>query len=80
LELDMQSMTIALILANRLANEEARSALPNAPVVPHVDKVSVVQRTRKVVASGLRHAADVIAPARPVRHPSAHQSARTAVR
>jgi hypothetical protein len=76
LEFEMQPSPIALILANRLAKDEARSALPHAPVVAHVDKVSVVQRTRKVVASGLRHAADVIAPARPVRHPSARTSAR----
>jgi len=72
----MYTMPIALIIANRLAGEEARSALPNAPVVPHVDKVSAVQRTRKVVAGGLRHAADVIAPARPVRHTSAQSAVR----
>jgi hypothetical protein len=64
----MESMPLALILASRSANDEARSALPNAPVVPHVDKVSVVQRTRTVLAGGLRHAADVVAPPRPVRH------------
>jgi hypothetical protein len=73
-------MAIALILANRAAHDEASSALPNAPVVPHVDKVSVVQRTRKAVASGLRHAADVIAPTRPVRHTSTHTSGRTSGR
>jgi hypothetical protein len=76
----MYSMPIALILANLLAREEASSALPNAPVVPHVDRVSVVQRTRKVVAGGLRHAADVIAPARPVRHTTGRPSARSALR
>jgi hypothetical protein len=76
----MYSMAIALILANRAAQDEARSALPNAPVVPYVDRVSVVQRTRRAVAGGLRHAADFIAPPRPVRHTSAHTSARTPLR
>jgi hypothetical protein len=64
----MYEMPIALILANRLARDEARSALPDAPVVAHVDKVTLVQRTRTVVARGLQHAADVVAPPRPVRH------------
>ena len=72
----MYSMPIALILASRVANDEAHSALPNAPVVPHVDKVSVVQRTRKVVADGLRHAADVIAPSRPTRHTAVRSGVR----
>jgi hypothetical protein len=72
----MESMPLALILASRSANDEARSALPNAPVVPHVDKVSVVQRTRTAVARGLRHAADVIAPHRPVRRTPARSGVR----
>ena len=63
----MYSMPIALILVRRAAQEEAGSALPHAPVVPHVDKVSVVHRTRTAAARGLRHAADVLAPARPVK-------------
>jgi len=54
------------------AAQEARSALPDAPVVPHVDKVPVAPRTRKAVASGLRHLADVVAPPRPVRHTVVH--------
>jgi hypothetical protein len=65
----MQPTPIALILASRLAHEEARSALPDAPVVAHVDKVSLVQRGRTAAASGLRRAADVVAPARPVKRP-----------
>jgi hypothetical protein len=72
----MESMPIALILASRSANDEAHSALPNAPVVPHVDKVSVVQRTRTVVAGGLRHAANAIAPPRPVRPTPARSRVR----
>jgi hypothetical protein len=72
----MQPTPIALILASRLAGDEARSALPGAPVVPHVDKVSVVQRTRTALASGLRHLADVVAPPRPVRRTPARTGLR----
>jgi hypothetical protein len=71
----MYSMPIALIVANQLS-AEARSALPNAPVVPHVDKVPMLGRTRKTVAGGLRHLADVVAPARPVRPTTARASLR----
>ena len=63
----MYSMAIALILVSQQARDEAGSALPHAPVVPHVDKVSVVHRTRAGVASALRRTADVVAPPRPVR-------------
>jgi hypothetical protein len=63
----MYTMPIAATLAQGAA-QEARSALPGAPVVPHVDRVPVAPRTRKALAGGLRHLADVIAPARPARH------------
>ena len=63
----MYTMPIAATLAQGAA-QEARSALPGAPVVPHVDRVPVAQRTRKAVAGELRHLADVVAPPRPVRH------------
>jgi hypothetical protein len=63
----MCSLPIALILAQGAA-QEARSALPGAPVVPHVDRVSVAPRTRQAVAGGLRHLADVVGPPRPVPH------------
>jgi hypothetical protein len=63
----MYSMLIALILAQGPA-QEVRSALPGAPVVPHVDRVPVAPRTRMAVAGGLRHLADVVAPPRPERH------------
>jgi hypothetical protein len=63
----MYTMPIAATLAQGAA-QEARSALPGAPVVPHVDRVPVAQRARKAVAGGLRHLADVVAPPRPVRH------------
>jgi hypothetical protein len=63
----MYTMPIAATLAQGAA-QEARSALPGAPVVPHVDRVPVAPRTRKALAGVLRHMADVIAPARPARH------------
>ena len=72
----MHEMPIALIVAHRLTQESAASARPDAPVVPHVDKVSVVQRTRTTVAAGLRHAADVVAPPRPVRRTPARSGLR----
>ena len=61
----MYSLPIALVVAQGVVHE-ARSALPGAPVVPHVERVPVAHRTRKAVAGGLRHLADVVAPSRPV--------------
>jgi len=63
----MYSLPIALILV-RGAAQEARSALPGAPVMPHVDRVPLALRTRKAGAGGLRHLADVVAPPRSVGH------------
>ena len=71
----MYSMPLALIMASGLS-QEARSALPNAPVVPHVDKVPRLSRTRKAVAGGLRRLADVVAPPRPVLHTPARAGLR----
>ncbi len=71
----MYTMPIALIVAKQLS-AEARSALPNAPVVPHVDKVPMLARTRKAVASGLRGLADAVAPHRPVRTTTARAGLR----
>jgi hypothetical protein len=58
----MESLPIALIVARRASAQEALSARPGAPVVTHVDRVPVLGRTRKAVAGGLRHLADVLAP------------------
>jgi hypothetical protein len=63
----MTSLPVAVILA-QLDAREARSALPNAPVVPDVDKVAVAPRTRRALAVGLRHLADFVAPPRRARH------------
>jgi hypothetical protein len=60
----MYTLPIASVLAQEA--QEARSALPDAPVVPDLEKVPVAPRSRKAVASGLRRLADVVAP-RPAR-------------
>ena len=57
----MDSMAIAMIMASRVIAREANSALPDAPVVPHIDTVPVA-RTRRSVAGALRRMADAVAP------------------
>ena len=42
---------------------EARSALPNAPVVPDAPRPASTRRTRIAVANVLQRAADAVAPA-----------------
>lgn len=59
------NLLIGMALARLAAADEARSALPDAPVVAHVDKIPVFRRARESVAGALRHLADVVAP----RHP-----------
>jgi hypothetical protein len=76
LEFEMYSLPIAQIITHTVSHDEAHSALPDAPVVPHVDKVPVLARPRKAVASGLVHLADVIAPVRPVRPSRTHSGLR----
>ena len=63
----MHDTPIALILASRVSRAEAHSALPHAPVVEHVDRIPVLQRTRAGAAIGLRRLADIVAPRRTVR-------------
>ena len=67
----MDPMMTAMFLTRTAEDDEALSALPNAPVVPHVDRVPVLPRTREAVAAGLRHLADVITPSGPVQHTTA---------
>jgi hypothetical protein len=63
----MTALPAAMILA-QLDAREARSALPDAPVVPEVNKVAAAPRARMALAVGLRHLADFVAPARRVGH------------
>jgi hypothetical protein len=44
---------------------EAFSALPNAPVVPHVEPAPRARRTRTVTAAVLHRLGDVVAPPTP---------------
>src|SRR5665647_2238941 len=69
MQLTCTRLPIALILAQG-ATQEARSALPGVPVVPHVDRAPVAPRTRRAVAGGLalpgrRRSATTIGRARP---------------
>lgn len=72
----MNEMPIALLVAHRVTRELADSARPDAPVVPHVDKVSVVQRIRTTVAAVLLTLADVVSPARPIKRTPARAGVR----
>jgi len=55
---------IALYLAARAGRDDARSALPDAPTVPDPPAVEAPSTVvvRRVVARGLRRAADRIEP------------------
>lgn len=57
----MDTLVVALIESKQAMTEGARSALPDAPVVPYVEKAPVGWRTRATVAGALRHVADVVA-------------------
>jgi hypothetical protein len=59
----MDSLQVALVLSRGPSTDEVRSALPNAPVVPHVGAVPALGRSRRAVAGALHWAADVVAPA-----------------
>jgi len=62
----MYSLPIALVLAQGAVAQEARSALPGAPVVPHVDKVPVAPRGRgRTAPPGRCRSATTIGRARP---------------
>ena len=59
---EMDSLQIAAILSNGLTADHARSALPDAPVVP--DPVATGTRARAGLAGLLRRAADLVASPR----------------
>jgi hypothetical protein len=66
----MDMLPTAIIMTMRAMNAGARSALPDAPVIAHVERVPVARRTRDAVAGALRQLADTVAappPARPAR-------------
>ena len=57
----MESLAMALVMAKQEMFEEARSALPDAPVIAPVHTVSRSRRARVAFASWLRRLADVVA-------------------
>ncbi|MDQ2750277.1 MAG: hypothetical protein M3Y44_12250 [Actinomycetota bacterium] len=64
----MDSLSVALIMSQRAKGHGAGSALPDAPVVPYVEKAAAV-RTRQTLAGALRQLADVVAPTLPASNP-----------
>ena len=63
----MTSLPLATIMAHRNTTGEAFSALPNAPVVPHVEPARPLSRVRTAAAAALYRLGDRVAPPRPVR-------------
>ena len=63
----MDNLMLASILATAAMNRTARSALPDAPVVPDRprDRRPRAVGPRRAVANGLEHLARAIAPASP---------------
>ena len=57
----MHTLAAAMITTKHAMTEGARSALPDAPVVPYVERPPVGWGTRETVAGALRHLADVVA-------------------
>lgn len=67
----MPSLFVGMDLSRNATAADALSALPNAPVVEHVDTVSGSRRKREWVAGALRHLADRLAPQRSMSSPRA---------
>ena len=63
----MDHLAAALLMSHRFTSAEVFSALPDAPVVPHVEPVPRVRRTRAATAAVLHRLGDVVAPPRPAR-------------
>jgi hypothetical protein len=60
----MDHLTVTQILSCRRTDLEAFSALPDAPVVPHVEPAARARRTRSATAAVLHRLGDVVAPPR----------------
>jgi len=63
----MNSLPLATIVWHRNTSAEAFSALPDAPVVEHVEPVRRLARPRAAAAGVLYRLGDLIAPPRPAR-------------
>lgn len=58
-------MPAALVTAVNGVGHELTSALPDAPVVPYVEKPQRTRAAREALARSLVRAADAVRPARP---------------
>ena len=67
----MDQLAAALIMSHRFMSAEMFSALPDAPVVAHVERVARVRRTRAATAAVLHWLGDMVAPPRPFAAPRA---------
>lgn len=63
----MDNLPLALIMSHRNTSGEAFSALPNAPVVAHVEPSRPLRRARTATAAGLYRLGDLVAPPRLAR-------------
>ncbi|MGH8962333.1 MAG: hypothetical protein ACRDWT_14275 [Jatrophihabitantaceae bacterium] len=61
----MDLLQMALMVTKSGWTDEARSALPNAPVIPYVERVRVVPRARARAAGVLHRLADRVSPSVP---------------
>ena len=63
----MENLPLAMIMSHRKTSGEAFSALPNAPVVEHVEPSRPLRRARTATAASLYRLGDLVAPPRPAR-------------
>jgi hypothetical protein len=63
----MNSLPLATIMSHRHTSGEAFSALPNAPVVEHVEPSRPLRRARTAAAATLYRLGDLVAPRHPAR-------------
>jgi hypothetical protein len=76
--MDMLQMAL---MANRPAwGDEAGSALPNAPVVPHLERGTRLPRARTRAARALHRLGDVVSPSVPTGRAARRVSTCTGVR
>ena len=62
----MDPLMLAALMPRGTMSVEAHSALPNAPVVEHVEPAAPMRRARSVAATMLYRLGDVVAPRRAV--------------
>jgi hypothetical protein len=60
----MEPLSMMTGMSVRALSEEARSALPDAPVVAGVERTPATVRVREAAAATLHRLADVVAPRR----------------